>query len=132
MYANRRLNRFVAAVLALGFLSAAAPVLAQRESERERHESRHEERHEDRRDARGYVLDGRYGHDHYYPPRGRVIDIAPRGAVIVRRGGVPYYFHEGAWYRPWGPRFVVVRPPIGLFVTVLPPFYSTIWVGGLP
>lgn len=132
MHANRHLNPSAVVVLALGFLSAAAPVLAQRESEHDRHESRHEERREESRDTRGYVLDGRYGHNHYYPPRGRVIDIEPRGAVIVHRGGVPYYFHEGAWYRPWGPRFVVVRPPIGLFVTVLPPFYSTIWVRGIP
>jgi hypothetical protein len=27
---------------------------------------------------------------------------------------------------------VVVRPPFGLVVSVLPPYYSTVWIGGLP
>src|SRR5712671_7159529 len=37
-----------------------------------------------------------------------------------------------AWYAPRGPSFVVVAAPIGVFVPVLPPFYNTVWVGGLP
>ena len=29
-------------------------------------------------------------------------------------------------------RFVVVGPPIGVFVPVLPAYYTTVWVGGYP
>lgn len=83
-------------------------------------------------DQRGYVLDSRYSHNHYYPPRGYAVPALPRGYTVIRHGGAPYYFHGGVWYRPYGPRFVVVGPPIGLFVSVLPPFYTTVWVRGIP
>src|SRR4029077_137875 len=29
-------------------------------------------------------------------------------------------------------RFVVVAPPLGVRIQVLPPFYSTVWVGSVP
>ena len=31
-----------------------------------------------------------------------------------------------------GPSFVIMAAPIGVFVPVLPPFYTTVWVSGLP
>ncbi len=42
--------------------------------------------------------------------------------------------HGGArvWYAPRGSSFVVVAAPVGMFVPVLPPFYTTLWIGGLP
>ena len=46
--------------------------------------------------------------------------------------GAPYYFSGGVWYAPRGPGFVVVTPPIGLGIAVLPPYYSTVWIGGVP
>jgi hypothetical protein len=36
------------------------------------------------------------------------------------------------WYAPAGPRFVVVPAPVGVFVPGLPPYYTTVWVGGAP
>lgn len=82
---------------------------------------------------RGYVFDRRYNHDHYYPPRGFAVRELPRNAYFTRyRGHVPYYFHEGAWYRRSGLGFVVIAPPFGIGIPVLPPFYTTIWVGGVP
>jgi hypothetical protein len=36
------------------------------------------------------------------------------------------------WYAPRGPGFVVIQPPIGLVINVLPPYYSTVWFGGNP
>jgi hypothetical protein len=48
------------------------------------------------------------------------------------RGGHRYYFSGGAWYEPRGGGFVVIRPPSGLVISVLPPFYSTVWFGGAP
>ena len=32
----------------------------------------------------------------------------------------------------WRPRFVVVPAPVGVFVPVLPAYYTTIWYGGAP
>jgi uncharacterized protein DUF6515 len=84
------------------------------------------------RDSRGYVLDNRYNHNHYYPPRGYAVGVLPRGYVTVNYRGGPYYYHQGVFYRPGGGHFVVVRPAIGLFVPVLPVFYTTLWFGGIP
>ena len=83
--------------------------------------------------ARGYVdFDARYGHNHYYPSRGFVYGTLPLGAVSVGFGGGNYFFHGGVWFRPYGGRYVVVQPPVGIYVPVLPPDYATIRVGGVP
>jgi hypothetical protein len=50
----------------------------------------------------------------------------------VVHGGSRFFFSGGVWYRPQGPRFIVAIPPVGLFLPFLPPYYSTIWVGGAP
>jgi len=82
--------------------------------------------------SRGYVLDHRYNHDHYYPPRGFAVRTLPGGYYAAHYRGGQYFFHGGVWYRPYGPRFVVVRPPIGIFVPLLPAFYTTVWIRGSP
>ena len=47
-------------------------------------------------------------------------------------GGGNYFFHGGVWFRPYGPRFVVVLPPIGIVLPLLPPAYASLWIGGAP
>src|SRR6185437_301004 len=74
--------------------------------------------------------DFRYGHEHYYPSRGYVVRELPRERVVV--GGGRYFYSGGAWYARRGPEFVVVGPPIGVYVPVLPSFYTTVWFGGVP
>lgn len=87
----------------------------------------------DPRDAHdGYVYDNRYNHGHYYPQRGASFYALPQGGYRIPYRGGDYYFHGGAWYRPWGPRYVVVAPPIGIGVAFLPPYYTTVWFGGVP
>ncbi|MET0293247.1 MAG: DUF6515 family protein, partial [Steroidobacteraceae bacterium] len=44
--------------------------------------------------------------------------------------GSPYYYGGGHWYRPYQNRFIIAGPPAGLFVSYLPSYYSTMWVGG--
>lgn len=84
------------------------------------------------RTGRGEVLDNRYNHGHYYPPRGAVVRDLPGGYRPYTYRGSRFYFNGGVWYAP-GPRgFVVTRPPSGLFVSILPPFYTTVWLGGVP
>lgn len=78
-------------------------------------------------------LDSRYHHDRYYPPVGFAFGVLPAGHVVVRQGGVSFYFAAGVWYSAAGPgRFVVVAPPLGVVIPVLPPFYTTIWVRSVP
>lgn len=89
--------------------------------------------HADRHGPDGrMVYDTRYHHDRYYPAPGWVAPGLPRGAVVVQGGRSPYYFHGGVWYRPDGPRFRVVLPPLGLIVPLLPWAYVTLQIGGLP
>ena len=76
--------------------------------------------------------DTRYHHDHYYPARGVFIDVMPAHAVVSVHGGVRFFFSAGVWYRPEGPRFVVVAPPPGVVIPVLPPYYTTVYVRGVP
>ena len=76
--------------------------------------------------------DSRYHHDRIYPARGQVFRALPHDHRVVVHGGTRFYFSGGVWYRPQGPRFAVIAPPIGLFVPFLPPDYATVWVGGRP
>jgi hypothetical protein len=82
--------------------------------------------------ARGEHMDGRYSHNHYYSDRGMVVRGVPGRPFIVNRGRDRYYYSGGVWYAPRGPRFEVIGPPIGVFVPLLPPYYTTVWVGGAP
>jgi len=69
---------------------------------------------------------------YYYPPRGYVAPVLPRHVVVVRHRHYDYWYGGGVWYRPYGARYVVVAPPLGVFVSVLPTYYSTLWYGGIP
>ena len=81
----------------------------------------------------GEHYDARFSHNHYYADRGVFVGNVPTGGGwVVARGGGRYYYSGGVWFAPRGPGFIVVGPPIGVFVPVLPPFYTTLWIGGLP
>lgn len=124
MKSRFQISSFIALGLALG---AAAHAAAE---PRQYRQAREQSRGEDR--GRSERLDNRYDHNRSYPVRGYVAPVLPRGYVNVRYRGAPYYFYRGAWYRPYGPRFVVVRPPLGVGIGFLPPFYTTVWFGGTP
>jgi len=76
----------------------------------------------------GWVLDARHRHNHYYPPRGHIVPVLPPVHHVVTHKHLHYHYHHGIWYLPHGPNFIVVLPPIGLFVPILPPFFTTVWV----
>ena len=82
--------------------------------------------------AHAQHFDARYQHNQYYPSRGYVTGQAPGGGYAINRGDHHYWYHGGVWYEPYGPRWMVVGPPFGVFVPLLPPFYTTVWFGGMP
>jgi Family of unknown function (DUF6515) len=90
------------------------------------------ERGGDRSRRPGYVLDQRYHHDRYYPPRGHVERVLPHGYRTYHHRGGNYFFYDGIWYSYNGFGYIVVAPPFGIVVPVLPPYYTTVWVGGVP
>ncbi len=49
---------------------------------------------------------------------GAVALSLPLGAVNVRHRSVGYWHSGGVWYQPWGPRWVVVAPPVGIVVPI--------------
>jgi hypothetical protein len=75
-------------------------------------------------------MDARFGHNHYYPGRGYFVGGLPRDRVVI--GGGRYFYSGGVWYAPRGAGFVVIGAPVGVFVPVLPGFYTTVWFGGVP
>lgn len=75
-------------------------------------------------------FDGRFGGHAYYPSRGYFVHELPRDRVVV--GGGHYFYSGGIWYAPRGPGWVVVGPPVGVFVPVLPFAYTTVYFGGVP
>ena len=78
--------------------------------------------------------DARHNHNQYYFNRGAVVEhVTGRPFVVARPGGAHFYYRGGVWYapRPAG-GFVVVGAPVGVFVPVLPPFYTTVWFAGAP
>jgi hypothetical protein len=86
-------------------------------------------------------LDSRFSHNRYYYDRGFAVHktrsggtatlIAPEGARYYSVGG-NWFRWRGDWYRCWGGAWVVVDAPIGVFVPLLPPYYTTIWRSGTP
>ena len=97
-----------------------------------RNNGRHDHDNDDHDHGRRDHYDNRYNHDRYYPDRGHYVPYIPRDRVVVHYRGAPYYFRGGAWYRPYGSRFVVIAPPIGIGIPFLPPFYTTVWLHGSP
>ena len=61
---------------------------------------------------------------------GYVIDRFPDRNYRVPYRGQDYFFSGGYWYRPQGPRYVVVTPPYGIRVHYLPDYAREVWVGG--
>jgi hypothetical protein len=77
----------------------------------------------DRRDWDADRYPTRHGYGmRYLPPRYRV----------VHYHGSPYYYAGGYWYRPYGRRYVVTDPPVGLVVSFLPQYGTTLYFGGVP
>ncbi len=85
---------------------------------------RHEKSHPD------YRWDDRYQHNRRYPRDGYIIKSLPERRHPIRFHDRDYFYFGGVWYLPSGPSFVVVRPPIGIVVPILPPFYTTVWLYG--
>ncbi len=61
---------------------------------------------------------------------GHVIDRFPDRDYRVPYRGQDYFFSNGYWYRPLGPRYVVVQPPRGIRISYLPDYAREVWVGG--
>ncbi|MBS0394712.1 MAG: hypothetical protein JSR54_08805 [Proteobacteria bacterium] len=57
--------------------------------------------------------------------------MLPPQARVVAFGGERLWFHDGVWYRPYGRRYVVIAPPFGVVVPVMPAFATLVVIGGV-
>ena len=80
----------------------------------------------------GRHVDNRWGHNRPYYPHGHSVPHIPHGAYEIHHGGHAYWYHGGQWYQRHGGVSIIVGGPIGAFVPVLPPYYSTVWWRGIP
>ena len=75
-------------------------------------------------------MDHRHGHERAYVDHGVVVETVPHDAVVVHQGPNQYWFRGGVWYR----RTTALRRDRAAYrrlVPVLPPFYTTLMLGGL-
>ena len=61
---------------------------------------------------------------------GYVVDRFPDRNFRVPYRGMDYFYSGGYWYRPLGPRYVVVEPPRGIRVRYLPDYAEQVLIGG--
>jgi hypothetical protein len=116
--------RLAAALLAAALLSVSLAHAQERRERREHERERFQTPH--------WVFDDRFHHNHYYPAVGYAVDVLPTGNVVVNFRSGRFWFHSGVWFQQAGPRYVVVKPPVGVLVPVLPPAYSTVYIAGVP
>lgn len=77
-------------------------------------------------------LDARHGLNHAYLEPGARLQAVPPTAVAVPHGQQRYWFHDGTWYRHERGGYLVVAPPVGVVVPMLPVAYVTLSIGGVP
>lgn len=82
--------------------------------------------------GRDYVFDKRHHHNRYYPRHGYTVNHLPDRHYRALHRGTSFYFSAGSWYRPYGTRYTVVAPPLGVVVPILPRVYTTVWYGEVP
>lgn len=105
-------------------------VTERREPERfENHGSRDFRDHPADRDHD--FFDDRYDHGRYYPRRGEFVRELPDGYRPFYFHRRPFYFIGGVWYVNGPGGYIVAGPPVGLVVSILPPFYTSVWLGGV-
>lgn len=72
--------------------------------------------------------------DHRYRPSPpivwhRPVPSLPPHARVYHHRGDRYWYGGGRWYRPYGGSYVVVRPPVGLWISTLPSAYRIVHYG---
>ena len=67
-----------------------------------------------------------------FPQRNTVISVVPAGYSVYNYGGNPYRYYNGVFYRPYQNSFMVIAPPIGIFINTMPYGYRRIYVNDDP
>lgn len=106
----------------------SSTVYADRDKRDHRDRADRGDRHE--RSKLNYWKDKRFDHNRSYPRDGYVVKRIPTKRRPIHYRNKSYFYFGGSWYLPSGQSFVVVRPPVGIIVPILPSFYTTVWLQG--
>lgn len=72
-----------------------------------------------------------YHHYHYRPHFGFRVSYLPHGSFSIRLGGGRrYHYYDGVYYNQIGTTYVVVPPPSGAVVNVIPSDYQPVVING--
>jgi len=78
--------------------------------------------------------DHRDGHDFYrwhdHPHYGYRSHFLPDGYFTIWAGGVRYFYYDGLYYIREGYDYVLVNPPVGAYVNVIPPDFQPVSING--
>jgi hypothetical protein len=127
-------RRTALALLLTALVALGSGPLAHAEKD---HDDHYRSEQHDRHDAKPYrsehwVLDARFNHNHYYPALGYSVRALPPGYLDISFGRGHLFFSAGVWFQPQGRAYLVVAPPPGAYLPILPPDYTTLWIGNMP
>jgi len=77
-------------------------------------------------------IDTRFSHNRPYYDRGYTVHDAPHTGYPIDYHHGHYRYDRGEWYLSGDLGWVIVDAPVGAFVAVLPPYYTTITFDGVP
>ena len=93
----------------------------------DRHDDRRD-RHDDRREHRD---DRHFYRYHEHPHYGLHIGFLPAGYFTIWAGGTRYYYYDGLYYTYVGyGDYVLVNPPVGAYVSVIPSDFQAVSING--
>jgi len=67
---------------------------------------------------------------HNHPQWGARVGYLPAGYVTVGAGWHNYYYYDGLYYNNVGGQYVLVAPPVGVYVSVIPPDFQPVLING--
>jgi hypothetical protein len=60
-----------------------------------------------------------------------IVKTAPRGSVMYDHAGISYRYYDGLYYKPYQEGYMIVSPPLGIRVTVLPRDFTVVRFGDI-
>lgn len=83
--------------------------------------------------ALSYAWTGHRDHRYPYHDRrefGMMIDLVPHNSRLIMVGGSRYYY-DGAYYTPARNGYILVAPPVGAIIPMLPPYFEPVVINGI-
>ena len=94
-------------------------------------ENHHDEWRDHHDDWREREREHRFFYYHDHPQYGYHMHFLPAGAYVIWAGGTRYYYYDGLYYAYVGDGdYVLVNPPMGAFVNVIPPDFQPVSING--